>query len=152
MVTRCWRIRLSASLAGILLCAAPVSAQMVAHTVSVTTDSSGDATAYTPSTFGRVRAIRYVPDDATPLDGGADITITDNTTGLAIVTITNIGAVARDMYPRTYTMDSNGITALYAAGGEPVNDLIPVAGPVKIVVASGGATKSGTLYVFVEGR
>ncbi len=131
---------------------APVSAQVVVHTITVTTDASGDATAYSPPTYGRVVAVRYVPDGSAPLTGTATVTITDNATGLPVLTVTGLGAAARDFWPRAITMTTTGASALYAAGGTDVLDLVPVAGAVKVVVASGGATKSGTVYVYVEGR
>lgn len=127
-------------------------AQIIAHTVAVTTDGSGNATGYTPSTFGLVRGIRYVPDPSTPLSASATVTITENVTGLNVVTLTGIGPTARDVYPRVFTINTTGTAALYASGGLPVLTEIPVAGPVKIVIASGGVTTSGTFYVYIAGR
>ena len=131
---------------------AMASAQVVVHTVTITTDSSGDSTVYTPSTYGEVLAIRYVPHATTPLDTGADITITDNITGLGLLTVTNINVSARDFLPRAYIVNSTGTAALYAAGGANVHDTMPVAGAIKVVTAGGGATKVGTLYIYVQGR
>ena len=128
------------------------SAQVVAHTVTLTTDSGGDVTAYTPTTFGEVLAVRYVPDASTPLATGADITLTDSVTGLQVLAITNIGLSARDFLPRAFTVDSTGANALYAAAGSNVLDRIPVANPIKVVVAQGGNVRSGTLYIYVQGR
>lgn len=140
------------ALALVVVGATPVSAQVAMHTVSVTTDGSGDVTAYAPTTFGHVSAIRYVPDASTPLETGADITITDTVTGLQILAVTNVGPSARDFWPRAFTMTTTGTVALYAAGGTNVLDLVPIANPIKVVVAQGGATKSGTLYIYVTGR
>lgn len=80
------------------------------------------------------------------LSAGADLTITDEDTGLPIVTWTNPadGAV---VYPRAATHDVTGAASLYAAGGAAVNAPIPVTGRVKVVVAQGGNAKSGTLTV-----
>ena len=126
---------------------------MVRHSIAVTTDASGDVTAYSPTTFGVVHAIRYVPDGSSPLDTGADITVTTNESGLPIVTITNLGVSATQFYPRAATADIVGAASLYAAGGEPVEDRIPVAEEtIKIVVAAGGNVKQGTFHVYVEGR
>ena len=127
------------------------SAQMVVHSVAITTDGSGDATVYSPPTFGVVAAIRYVPDATTPLDNGADITVTDNGTGLQVLTQTNLGPGNREFWPRAYTVTTTGTVATYD-GTRNVLDLVPVAGAIKVVVAQGGATKSGTLYFFIQGR
>ena len=144
------RLALLAAVA-LLLCPALASAQMVVHTVAVTTDSSGDATVYSPPTFGTVVAIRYVPHASTPLDDAADLTFSDNGTGLGVLTVTNMGPGARDFWPRAFTMSTTGTAATFD-GTNSVLDMVPVAGAVKVVVASGGATKSGTLYIYVQGR
>jgi hypothetical protein len=119
--------------------------------VAVTTDGSGNATGYTEPVSGWVAAIAYVPHASTPLDTGADITITGNTSGIPIVTITDLGTVAVTVHPRAATKSTAAAAALYAAGGTAVNDRIPVADEaIKIVVASGAATKSGTFHVYVD--
>ena len=141
-----------ALLAGLLFGLPAVSfAQMAVHTVSITTDGSGDATVYSPPTFGTIVAIRYVPHASTPLETGADITITDGATGIGVLTVTNVGPSARDFWPRAFTMNTVGVVATYD-GTRHVLDLVPVAGAVKVVVASGGAAKIGTLYIYVQGR
>ena len=145
------RFLILAALVACVTCAAPASAQMVAHAVAVTTDGSGDATVYSTPTYGTVVAVRYVPDGSTPLDSAADITISDNGTGLGVLTVTNVGPVARDFWPRAFTMNTTGTNATYD-GTRNVLDLVPVAGAVKVVVASGGASKIGTLYIYVQGR
>jgi len=139
---------------GLLLLSAPVPAvaQMAVLTAAVTTDGSGDATDYTGDTAGLLRAIRYVPDETTPLDGGADITITDTATGLELLTVTNLGTSAREFHPRVFTVNSVGAVALYAAGGVSVLTELPVAGTIQVVTASGGNARSGTFYIFVQGR
>lgn len=128
------------------------SAQMVVHAVAVTTDGSGNATVYSPPTFGTIAAIRYVPDGSTPLASASTLAITDNGTGLQVLSISTLGLASRDFWPRAFTMGTTGTVALYAAGGLNVLDLVPIAGAVKIVIASGGATRSGTFYIYVQGR
>lgn len=145
------RILFALIVAAACLWPAPVAAQMVVHTVSVTTDGSGDATVYTPQTFGHVVAIRYVPGNATP-DSTVDITVTDNGTDLQVLAATNLGGGPRDFWPRAFTMTTTGTVALYAGGGTNVLDLVPVAGAIKVVVAQGGASKTATLYIYVQGR
>lgn len=116
------------------------------ETVTITTDGSGDATGYTGTVTGHVHSVRYVKTDYAD---GVDMTITGETTGIAIVTLTNYNA-SGTVYPRAGTHDTTGTAALYAAGGTAVNDQIPVVNErIKIVVAQGGATKSGTFYVTV---
>lgn len=110
--------------------------------VPVTTAVDGSATAYTDAPGqGIVWSIAYVPHASTPLDAGADITITEEATGKPILTITNLGTSLVEKYPRAATCDIAGAAI---TGGV---DLIPFSGRMKFVVASGGNAKSGTFYV-----
>jgi len=111
--------------------------------VSVTpvTDGSGDATVYTEKVNGLLSTIQYVKTDYTD---GVDFTITEEDTGLALWTGTNVNA-ATSISPRRPTTDALGAASLYAATGEPVEDLIPIAGRIKVVIAAGGAAKTGQL-------
>lgn len=145
-------IRAGCLLACLCVWPAAVESQVLVHTVTLTTDSSGDVTAYTRPTYGHVLAVRYVPDSSTPLDGGADVTVSDNATGLQVLAVTNMGLVARDFAPRIFTVNTLGAVALYAASGTSVLDAVPVAGAIKVVVASGGNAKVGTLYIYMQGR
>jgi hypothetical protein len=121
--------------------------------VAVTTAAGGGATGYTQPVSGLVRAIAYVPDVTAPLDTNADIVVSGNTSGMAILTKQNIGTAAVQWHPRAATVAvADASELLYAAGGTAVCDLIPVADEaVKIVVTNGDASKKGTFYVFVDG-
>lgn len=122
-------------------------------TVAVTTNGSGAATGYTVPVSGLLRAIAYKPHASTPLDTGADIVVSGNTSAMAILTVSNIGTSAVQWHPRAATVAVADASALlYAGGGSPVCDAIPVAEEaIKIVVSNGADTKSGTFYVFVDG-
>lgn len=115
--------------------------------VAITTDGSGDGTGFTDRpVYGHVSAIRYVKDDYA---NGMDFVATGEASGIAILTGTNVNASAT-FAPRHATHDVASAASLYAAVGEPVEGLIPVAGErVKIVVDEGGASKSGTFHVYV---
>jgi hypothetical protein len=123
---------------------------MERFTLDITTDGSGNATAYTGDVSGRVVALRYVPDGTTPLDTGADLTITGSVSGVAILTATDIGLSAKEWYPRAAVCTVAGAAALFASGGTAVVDGIPVADEsIKVVVAQGGAAKQGTLHCYL---
>lgn len=123
---------------------------MTRQVVAITVNASGDATAYTGHVSGLVRAIRYVPDGSTPLDTGADITITADVSGLAILTVTNLGTSAVSFAPHQAVVSVANASALYAAGGTAVTAPIPVSDErIKIVVAQGGNAKLGTFHVYV---
>lgn len=118
----------------------------VSHTVSLTTDTGGDATGYTPPVNGRVLTVIY---DKTDFATGVDFAITAEDTGQGIWTEADVNASATRA-PRQPTHDDVGVASLYAAGGEPVEDHIYLADErVKIVVSNGGSTKSGSFTVIV---
>lgn len=115
--------------------------------VPVTTASDGSATAYTPYLSGKVISIRYVKTDYADT---VDFTVTADVTGEGIWTEENVTASAT-RHPRAATHSTAGATALYASGGTGV--LAPVAlgrDRVKIAVANGGDTKTGTFHVTVD--
>lgn len=117
------------------------------HEVTVTTNASGDGTGYTSGiTEGLIRAIRYVKTDYA---NGVDVTITCEVSGQAILTWTDQNS-SDTSYPRAATNDVIDAASLYASGGEPVETLIPVANErIKVVVAQGGDTKTGTFHIYV---
>lgn len=120
--------------------------------ISVTTDASGDVTAYTGiNVNGRVLQVQYTPDGTSPLDTGADIVLTGRTTALPILTKANIGTSKVSWAPRQPTHAvADGSAALYAAAGAAVNDALVVADEeLKLVVAQGGNTKSGVFDIWV---
>lgn len=120
------------------------------HSVTLTSAADGSATGYIGPVTGFIHALRYVPHGSTPLDTNADVTITAEVTGAAILTITNIGTSALNLYPRAATASVANAAALYAATF-PVNDRIPVCEErIKFVVAQGADTKTGTFYVYLE--
>src|SRR5262245_2346007 len=93
-------------------------------TVPLTTDSSGAATAYTPTfAWGHVLAIHYIKDS---FADGVDFNLTAEATGQTIWQENNVNASAL-RYPRQATHGTDGIAALYAAGGTAVLDLIALA-------------------------
>lgn len=116
------------------------------HEVPLTTDASGDATGYTPVITGRILGVRYVKDD---FADGVDFEITLEATGETVWDEDNVNASATRS-PRQATHSTAGVAALYASGGEAVGGYIVAANDrVKIVVANGGDTKSGTFHVIV---
>lgn len=117
------------------------------HAVAVTTIADGSATAYSPVVTGKISQIRYVKTDFTD---GVDFTITAEATGETIWTDTNINA-SETVAPRQPTHDTAGAAALYAAAGSAVLDKISLANDrVKIVIAAGGSTKTGTFHIILD--
>jgi hypothetical protein len=115
---------------------------------TVTTDSKGAGTGYTEFLeFGRVDTIRYVKNN---FADGQTITVTNDDTGDTIWTESAVNASATRR-PRGATHTTAGAAAVYAAAGEPVLDKIPICNTrIKIVVANGGDSKSGTFYFLID--
>lgn len=120
------------------------------HVVSVTTDASGDATAYSKSIKGELISIQYVKPGSGNFDDGVDFTITKETTGETLWTESNVNAT-KHCYPRAARHSTAGVAELYAAGGTAVSDRICLGDErVKIVVASGGNAKTGAFHITVR--
>lgn len=115
--------------------------------VIAVTDGSGDVTAYSPYLSGYIQSIEYVKTDYAD---GVDFTITGEATGRTIWTESNVNAAAIRA-PRQPTHSTAGVAAVYASGGTAVNDRIALGRDrVKIVVGSGGASKTGLFVITVD--
>lgn len=117
------------------------------HDVSVTTDADGDASVATPVLEGRLVSIAYVKTD---FADGVDFTITTTDTSQTIWNENDVNA-SKTIAPRQPTHDNTGTASLYASTGEPVEDYYRICNEtVTIVIASGGATKTGTFRLIIE--
>lgn len=114
--------------------------------VTATTNGSGAATVYTEVATGFIHDVQYIKTDFTD---GVDFTITTETTARNVWVDTNVNA-SEVVAPRQPTHNTAGAASLYAAVGEPVEDKIAIDKErIKIVIASGGDTKTGTFYVTI---
>lgn len=119
-------------------------------TVAVTTASDGTATAYSPYLSGFVHTIQYVKAGSGNFADGVDFTITVAGTGETVWTESNVNASAVRA-PRQPVHSTAGVASLYAAGGTEVQDRVAISRDrVKIVIGSGGDTKTGTFVIIVE--
>lgn len=113
------------------------------HTVELTTDAAGAATGYTPVLTGAVLAIAYVKTD---FADGVDFTITSEATGESLWTDTNVNA--------SETVHPVAPANLGSSGAASTLTEVPIVlanDRVKIVVASGGDTKSGSFIITTGG-
>jgi hypothetical protein len=124
--------------------------------VTATTDATGAATVYIPSAAavaagapplnGRVLTLIYTKID---FAAGVDFAITAEASGEALWSETDCNA-SKTVAPRQPTHSTAGAASLYAAAGEPVEDHIVLAEDrIKIVVAQGGDTLTGTFTAIV---
>lgn len=111
--------------------------------VVVTTDSSGDGTGYVDVDYGLLSQIRYVKND---FANGVDFAITVEGTGEGLWTQSDVNASATKA-PRQATHGVDGAAALFASGGTAIQDKIAIVQDrIKVVVAQGGDTKTGTFH------
>lgn len=116
--------------------------------VPVTVDASGDATVYSGGVNGHLISITYAKTDYAD---GVDFTITNETTTETLWAELNVNATAT-RYPRAATHSTAGVASVYASGGTAVNGRIAIGGArIKIVVAQGGVSKTGTFHFVVDG-
>lgn len=109
-------------------------------TITATTDAAGAATVYSARITGKLLGIVYVKTDFAT---GVDFTITSEATGETVWTQANVDASAVK-YPRRLVQDTVGVDI--AATYDSIylgNDR------VKIVIATGGITKTGTFYLLM---
>lgn len=109
--------------------------------VTATTNGSGAATVYTEAIRGKIIAVAYAKTD---FADGVDFTITTETTGQNVWVDTNVNA-SETVFPKMLNDDTAGsdLTAIY--------DHVRVFNErVKIVIAQGGDTKTGTFTVYYE--
>ena len=115
-----------------------------AVSTAITTAVGGAATVYLGSKLkGRVHAIKYVP---TSIATGAGLTITGETTGVPILVKANAGTSTVWYYPRVLVnknTDGSGATDALA-------DIHVLNERIKVVVASGGDAKTGTITAYID--
>jgi hypothetical protein len=111
---------------------------------SIVTAADGSATVYLGTRLrGRVHAIKYMPGT---IDTGADLTITGETTAVPILVKANAGTANVFYYPRVIPNKNTDGTAFtdVAADIRVLNERI------KVVVAQGGDTLTGTITAYVD--
>ena len=117
--------------------------------VSWTTDGSGNATAYGKTVTGEVCAIDYLPGDTAT---GATVSVYDEPSGGFTHTLlvkATAGTANLRFYPRELVHKAEDGAALTGtAGGDRTEPL--AAGKIKVVIASGGDTKTGSVIVWYE--
>lgn len=115
-------------------------------TIDIVTATGGGATQLTGGNAltGRLVSLIYEKDPTTPLASTADLTITNERDGSAILAVSNINATTR-YAPRIPTHTATGAAI---SGG--VDAIVLVDDRIKVVVAQGGNTKRGKLHVITD--
>lgn len=119
--------------------------------LTATTDSSGDATVTTDRVFnGELCAVQWIDGDlADGVDATFTVTSTDAGVDYTILTLTNANSDAM-YFPRAQVQDLAGAGITYDGTNETHGVKAPIVGKVKLVIASGGDTKTGGAVLFIE--
>jgi hypothetical protein len=119
------------------------------HTVTIVTDTSGDAIGYTPNVTGRVINIIYTKPSSGGYAAGVDFAITAENSGINLWTESDVNA-SKTVSPRQPTHTQVGVEN-DTAGDALLGEIYLTNERVKIVVDDGGDTLTGTFKVIVGG-
>ena len=112
-----------------------------------TTDGDGDLTLTAPrSVFGHLDAVEWIDGDfADGVDAVLSVTLTPSGVDRTLLTLTN----ANDdkwYHPRTLVQTEAGADLTGTSGGD--REKMIIAGTLKLVISSGGATKTGGAIIY----
>lgn len=119
-----------------------------------TTNTAGAATSGAGASdeqqtiLGELYAIKYIP---TSIDTGATVTVTCEGDGFSkpLLTKATAGTSTLLFYPRDLVHAvSDGAALTGTSGGDRVEPLL--AGKIKVVIASGGSVKTGSVVIYYE--
>jgi hypothetical protein len=115
--------------------------------ISWTTDASGDASVYGASIFSRVHAIDYLPGTTAT---GATVTVTcEGAMTTTLLAKTSAGTANTRYYPRVLVHgNTDGAALTGTSGGDREPALAQ--GRLKVVIAAGGNTFSGSVVIHYE--
>jgi len=121
----------------------------------IVTDTSGAATVgqstttALPSVIGELYAIKYMPGD---IDTGATVTVTcvaGDGSAKPLLTKATAGTSNLWFYPRDLVHAvADGAALTGTSGGDRAKPLLD--GQIKVVIASGGSVKTGSVTVYYE--
>lgn len=123
------------------------------HLVTVTTDSDGNGTGYTSGVInGRVISVQYVKDGGSDAYAdGVDVIVSGESTGAIVWDEDDVNASCIRHPKAASYLNTSGAAMLFAAGGTAVPADVVIAGErIKVAIASGGDTKTGTFYIVTE--
>lgn len=118
------------------------------HTISLTTNASGAATGYSPVVTGRVVALHYVKAGSGPFSDGVDFDVTVEATGEVLLDKDDVNASA-SFYPRKQVQTTAGADATLDGTRAMLEPVVVAGDRIKVVVGSGGDTKSGSVIVVI---
>lgn len=115
--------------------------------IPFTTNTAGAATSWGDTLVGKVYSVAYLPGDT---DTGATVTLTaEGDMSHPVLVKTTAGTSNVVFYPRSLVHgNTDGAALTGTSGGDRAQPF--VAGKLKLVIASGGAVKTGKVIVLVD--
>ena len=117
---------------------------------ALTTNTAGAATSTSQgAVLGKLYAIEYRPG-ASGIDTGATVTVTcEADTSKPLLTKTTAGTATLWFYPRDLVHGvADGAALTGTSGGDRALPILN--GFIKVVIASGGAVKTGSLIAYID--
>jgi len=118
------------------------------HEVSITTNGSGAAEGFTPVVTGRVLQIRYVKPGSGGFANGVDVDVTLEDSGVVVWDEDNVDA-SKTVLPRQGVHNTAGVAATLDGTRLMLEPVYVASERVKIAVANGGDTLTGTFHVLI---
>lgn len=113
--------------------------------ISIATNGSGAFSQSVQMQSGYLKQVRYVVDGSNALDTGWDLSITEDDTGVNLLTMANAGTSSFTRLPRDFVANhADGVVSTTNV------DAIAVVGDITVTIAAGGASKVGVLYLYID--
>lgn len=114
------------------------------------TDAEGDAVVYTPQINGRIVSVRYTKATSNGYTDGVDFDLEGETSGLVVWSEDDVNA-SKTIYPLAEAATTAGAALEYASGFAQCVPIATAGERLKLTVDAGGASKTGTFDILIEG-
>lgn len=114
------------------------------------TDAEGDAVVYTPQINGQIVSVQYTKAASNGYTDGVDFDLEGETSGLVIWSEDDVNA-SKTIYPLAAAATTAGVALEYADGFAQCVPIATAGERVKLTVGAGGASKTGTFEIVIEG-
>lgn len=114
------------------------------------TDANGDAVVYSPQINGRIVSVRYTKAASNGYTDGVDFDLEGETSGLVVWSEDDVNA-SKTIYPLAEAATTAGVALEYADGFAQCVPIATAGELLKLTVDAGGASKTGTFDILIEG-
>lgn len=119
-------------------------------TLTPVTDAEGDAVVYSPQINGRIVSVGYTKIATVGFTDGVDFDLEGETSGIVIWSEDDVNA-SKTIYPLAEAATTAGVALEYADGFAQCVPIATAGERLKLTVGAGGASKTGTFEIVIEG-